>query len=51
MALNRPLDNFSLKISYICLSSRVKFDWRSWNEWPIAESFCEKKINIDLVKI
>ena len=39
MALNRPLDNFSLKISYICLSSRVKFDW---NEWPIVESFCEK---------
>ena len=42
MALNRPLDNFSLKISYIFLSSRMKFDWHSWDEWPIVESFCEK---------
>ena len=42
MALNRPLNNSSLKISYISFSSGVKFDWRSWDEWPIVESFCEK---------
>ena len=42
VALTMPLNNFRLKFSYIFFSSHVKFGCRSWGEWPMLESFCEK---------